>query len=369
MTPFDPAAEPMLRLPQKQSLEKQTVAVLRELIVAGTWGEWLPGERLLCDQLQVSRYTLRAALEALRKEGVVASEMGVGNRIVARANGRAGMRTESREVGLLLAGELDVLLPTQVMWIDQLRAMLAEREVRLHIFHGLQFAQRDPSGALQKLVARHRHGCWILLLAPQVVQAWFQKAGVPCVVAGSLYSGVTMPCCDVDHRAMCRHAAGIFLGRGHKTLALIVEKTQKAGDVESEAGFVEAIRQAAADVALGYHDATPAGIASSVKRIMLRTPTPTAMLVVNPFHFLAAISALTRLGRRIPEDVSVISRDGEPFLSYLQPTPAHYAANPRIFAKTLLMHVLRLLTGDMADKRVSLIMPEFFPGQSVSTVT
>lgn len=355
----------MLRLPQKQTLEKQTVAILREQIATGAWSGWLPGERVLCDHLQVSRYTLRAALRQLRAEGAITSEQGTGNRIVGQTAGPSETRRSAVEVGLLIAGELGVLLPTQIMWIDLLRGMLADRGCRLHLFHGRQFAQRDPSRALRQLVTRHAHRCWILLLSSQPVQRWFQENHLSCVVAGSLHPGISIPCCDIDHRAMCRHAAGVLLGRGHRMLALIVQKSQHAGDAESEAGFIEAVRQAGADAAMGYHDATPAGIAAAVRRLMLRAPTPTAMLVVNAFHTLTVMSTLTRLGRRVPEDVSVISRDGEPFLSYMTPAPAHYTVDPKAFAKTLLGQVLEVLKDNAVTRRVSLIMPEFYRGQSI----
>lgn len=363
-------APAMLQIPQRQSLEKQTADILRAQIGEGAWREWLPGERSLCEMLQVSRHTLRGALQHLRDEGLITSEQGLGNRLSARPAKPASKKLASQEVGLLISGGLDMLVPTQVMWIDYLRGMLAERGCRLHLFHGRKYAQRDPGRALRQLVSRHAHRCWILLLSSKSVQEWFQENRIPCLVAGSLYAGVSLPFCDVDQHAVCRHAAGIFLGRGHKRLALVVTKSLRAGDIESEVGFTEGIRQsAAAEVAVGYHDATATSIAATVKRLMQRKPAPTALLVVNAFHYLSAISSLARLGYRVPEDVSVISRDGSPYLPYLLPTPAHYAVDPKLFAKTLLVQVLQLLEGGVATKRVAQIMPAFYPGQSVATLT
>jgi LacI family transcriptional regulator len=356
----------MLQLPQRQSLEKQTADILRAQIAEGAWNEWLPGERALSEMLQVSRHTLRAALQQLREEGQIISTRGLGNRLAVHPAKPAPKKLESLEVGLLVSGELDMLVPTQVMWIDHLRGMLAERGCRLHLFHGRKFAQRDPARSLRQLVTRNVHRCWILLLSARGVQEWFQENRIPCVVAGSLYAGVSLPFCDMDHHAVCRHAAGIFLRRGHTSLALVVQKSQRAGDIESEVGFTEGIRQSSAEVVVAYHDATAAGIALSVKRLMQRKPVPTAVLVVNVFHYLSTVSTLARLNFRVPEDVSVISRDGEPYLSYLLPTPAHYVTAPKIFAKTLLVQVLQLLEGGVVTKRAAQIMPEFYPGHSLA---
>lgn len=361
--------EPMITLPQRQSLAQQAARALQAEIARGTWRGLLPGERSLCAMLQVSRHTLRAALLLLRREGLIQSEHGVGNRIV-----QAGTEPEKalaiQDVGLLVSGALDNLLPKHVLWIDELRAMLGERGCRLHTFHGHKFAQRDPSRALQRLFSQHAHKCWILVLSSEAVQRWFEKQKVPCVVAGTIYSGVDLPYCDIDQRAVCRHAAGLMLGRGHRQLALIIQKSRRAGDLESEAGFTEAIRRSVhndTEVVIGYHDATPAGIVSTVKRLMQRQPTPTALLVNNPFHYLTVMGTLARLGYRVPEDVSVVSRDGEPYFPYLIPPPTHYRIDPRLFARALLAPVLQLLQGETISKRALLIMPEMHAGQSVAT--
>lgn len=362
----------MLKLPQRQSLEKQAVAVLQEEIGRGTWRELLPGERSLCDMLQVSRHTLRAALGQLRRDGLINSEQGVGNRIVAAAARPEGKRLASQDVGLLIPGTLDDLVPNHILWIDQLRAMLGERGCRLHTFHGRQYAQRDPGRALQRLLTQHAHKCWILLLSAEPVQKWFAKQKVPCVVAGTIYAGVELPYCDLDHRASCRHAAGVLLGRGHRRVALVIQKSRRAGDLESEAGFTEGIRRSAyadMEVMIAYHDATPAGIVATVKRLMQRKPAPTALLVTNVFHYLTVVSGLAQMGYRVPEDVSVVSRDGEPYFSYLIPTPTHYMIDPRHFAKALMTPVLQLLEGGAITKRAVHIMPVFKSGQSIAPLT
>lgn len=358
----------MLNVPRKQSLEEQTATILRAEIARKTWTGCLPGERSLCEMLQVSRHTLRRALGQLREQGDIVSQQGIGNRILFRKSTARPGRLLSREVGLLIPGDLEGLLPQQVMWIDYLRGMLSERDCRLHLFYGRKFARKDPGRALRQLVTQHTHRCWILLLSSESVQQWFQASQIPCVVAGSLYGGVSLPCCDVDQHAVCRHAAGVLLGRGHRQLALLMQKTKRAGDIESEAGFVEGARRAGASVMFGYHDATPGGIATAVRRLMQCKPAPTAFMVANSVHLIGVLSCLARLGSRIPENVSIISRDGGPYCDYVMPPLTHYALSPRIFAKTLFAQVLQLLETGSVTKRVSKIMPDYRPGQSVAAL-
>jgi LacI family transcriptional regulator len=179
---------------------------------------------------------------------------------------------------------------------------------------------------------------------------------------------VDLPFRDLDHRAMCRHAAGILLARGHRRLALILPKTRLAGDIESEAGFAEGVEQSGhTDAAAIFcrHDATAPGIAQALRRLFEQDAPPTGLLVVNPNHYLTVASRLGQLGRAVPRDISIISRDEDPFLSFVWPRPACYLASPPALAKSLLRPVLELLEGGVVSQRAVRLMPKFSPGETV----
>lgn len=355
-------------IPRRQSLVSQTAIILLNQIRQGVWRDSLPGERNLCEAMQVSRNTLRAALLQLKRDGVIRAEHGAGNRIVARPRGRRS-QLQSTDVALLLPEAIERVRPTMALWIDELRAMLSERGCRLRIFHGSQYFRPNAAAALEKLVKLHPHGCWALALSNESTQRWFERSGVPCVVAGSVYSGVNLPFRDLDHRAICRHAAGLMIGMGHRKLGLIIQKSRRAGDMESEAGLIEGVRQSPhqdVEVAIGYNEATVASICSALRRLLDQKPAPTALLVANAYHYLTIVGRLAQLGWRVPQDVTVISRDEDPFLSFVVPTPARYVASPHIMAKSLLRPILELLEGGVITHRAIRIMPDFIRGETLA---
>jgi DNA-binding LacI/PurR family transcriptional regulator len=360
-------AVPTHSLPQRQSLVAQTVAFLNAQIDSGQWRDWLPSERALCGLLQVSRNTLRAALAQLKKEGRIAAVHGAGNQILI-TTGAATVRRAAQDVALLTPQPIERLRPMQTLWIDDMRALLSERGIRLRVFHGHHYFAAKPRQALQKLTTRNRHGCWILMLANETVQRWFHRNAIPCVVAGSTYPGVDLPSRDLDYRAVCRHAAGVFLGLGHRRIAMVTQKARRAGDLEGEAGFLEAVRtssQAGAEAVIVHHEDSVASAAHALRRIVKLQPAPTALLVVHPHYYLAIASRLAQAVVRVPQEISMIARDDDPSLSFLAPVPARYVVSPHAMAKNLLRPVLDLLEGGVVAQRTGRIMPEFFRGESV----
>ena len=354
-------------LPKRNSLVNQTTAFLRAEIERGVWSEWLPSERTLCESLQVSRNTLRAALSQLKHEELIDSKHGAGNRIKATKENRS-RPLRSHDVAVLSLRPIEQLRPSQTLWIDEMRAMLSERGCRLHVFHGRQYFRTDPGPALQKLVNQNPHACWILMLCNEKAQRWFEQKRIPCVVAGSVYQGIDLPFRDLDHHALCRHAAGMMLGMGHRKVGLLIETSRRAGDLESEAGFIEGVRRSShvdAEVVVSNYEPAVAGICNALRRLMEQNPPPTALLVANSNHFLTVFSRLAQMGWRVPRDVSVVSRDDEPFLSYLVPVPTRYETNPHTLAKTLLRPVIELLEGGVVTHRAIRIMPKFLRGESL----
>ena len=82
-----PSASAALILPRRLSLVDQTVRSLRDGISSGHWQSHLPGERELCEYLQIGRNTLRAALQELERSGWLEVLHGQRRRIIPQPAG------------------------------------------------------------------------------------------------------------------------------------------------------------------------------------------------------------------------------------------------------------------------------------------
>ncbi len=350
------------------SLTAQVAAALREEIDRGVWSEWLPGERTLTETLQVSRKTLRKALAQLQREGRVESVHGLGNRIVATASATSSDSPSEPVVALLTPDPLERMRPYTSLWVNHLKTLLIEKGARLRAFDGRKFFTRHPAKGLEKLLSQQPAACWLLANSTEATQQWFSDRAIPCVVAGSCHPGVDLPQADLDHYALCRHAAGVLLGAGHRRVALLNERSGRAGDLESEAGFIAGVRESPHGDALPlviHHEHSPASLGKVVHRLLEMPSPPTALLLSNAASYLTVTSVLAQRGLRVPRDVSVVSRDDEPFLEFLVPPPTRYATNPHAFAKRLLKPLLQLLAGETVVPRSTRILPAYTKGGSL----
>lgn len=359
----------MTLIPQN-SLGARVAERLKTMMAEGVWSEWLPGERSLSQTLRVSHSTLRSALRLLKQEGAIESRHGVGNRIVAVTSPVAQETPPPASVGLVIPETVRSLRPFS-LWLDVFRDQLIEAGWRLRVYEGARYYRANPAQVLNRLVTQNTHACWVLVLSSLTMQRWFESRRIPCVLAGSCHAGVRLPSVDVDHRAVSRHAAGVLLRAGHRHLTLFNPSSRNAGDQQTEIGFFEGIRQSphadAATASVVYHDLDPASVEKCLQR-MFHThhpQRPTALVISNAYAYLTAFSFLATRGLRVPEDVSLISRDDDPFLGYLKPTPARYLNQPDAYARKLTSHVLEVAARHQVGASPVLLLPKYFAGQSV----
>jgi LacI family transcriptional regulator len=351
-----------------QSLAAQVAARIDAEIEKGTWSEWLPGERTLTKTLQTSRKTLRKALAHLQRSGAIETRHGLGHQIVTRTARVRRNATSELSVGLLTPESLENLRPYTALWVDELRVLLFEKGVRLAAFSGARFFTGRPEKALARLVEQHPQTCWVLAHSNEHIQQWFHTHRVACVIAGSSHSGLPLPSVDLDNFAVCRHAAGEMLRLGHRRLALFTKQSARAGDLESERGFEDGVRTSAhrdVEHVVMRHDGTVDGAYRALGRLFGVAAPPTAVLIAQSPFYLTTIAFLAERGLRVPSEVALVSRDDETFLSYLKPSPARYACNPRTYAKRLLLQLQLCFEGDAGGHTIHRIEPKFIAGGSL----
>lgn len=357
----------MNEIPQKNSLVSQVATILEKKIVQGEWQEWLPNERALCQSLYVSRNTLRAALAQLKERKVLESVHPLGTRILIRNPAPKNQPTQT--IGLLSPVPAEAMRPNVTLILDELRGHLAEAGYRLRLHHGEQYFHGGSDVALRKLTKNFPHDCWVLVLADARVKRWFKNAGIATVVSGSCDPDAALPFVDLDYRALCRHAVGQMTAAGHRRLVFFVQRSTLAGDRDSELGFkegVESARHAGVESRIVHHQGTPASALRALNTLFSSTKPPSALLISNPYYYLLALTYLQQRGLRVPADVSLVSRDDDSFLQFIQPVPSCYSFDAHTFSKRLFKLIMQIVSGQAAGAKGVQIMPDYRKGMTLA---
>jgi LacI family transcriptional regulator len=356
----------MNRLPQKSSLVAQTAAILKERIQSGEWHKWLPGEHELCAQLHVARMTVRRALDQLQHAGLVRVTQGKRREILTQSR-RSASAIRGR-VLLLIPAPLHFLPPLHIFCANELRETLENVGVHLEIHAEPSIYGRGSGAGLERLMKQLRPAGCVLLSSTERMQLWFSRRRLPCVIWGSKHPGVELPSVDKAYRAVCRHAMGLLLARGHRRLVLLNPELGAAGDLESEEGFREGAaqhKQEDLEVSISRHDGTIGDIGNVVAALFQRRSRPTALLVSRARNVPAVMGCLMRRGLRLPEDVTLISRDHEPFLEYMVPSVARYVINPGSMAQRIFSSVAEIVQTGLVSSADFKIMPQFIEGETL----
>jgi DNA-binding LacI/PurR family transcriptional regulator len=353
------------RLPHRITLASQTVQSLRDAIVAGHWQGYLPGERELCARLRVSRQTLRTALEELQREGWL--EVADRKRRRIKPN-RApqGAAPHSKVIAGLSIKPLLAMSASSIVMVDELRDHLTRAGFSLQLHVSPACFSAHPARALDALTARSPAAAWILFGSLEPMQAWFIRHQVPCLVAGSCAPGVALPSIDIDYRAACRHAGGLLRRNGHRRVAFIRTDAAYGGDADSEEGLRESMSgDPAASLQVVRHNGTAAHLMALFDKALKSAQPPTACVVARCAHALTVVTHLLRQGKRIPEDLAVISRDDDAYLEHVTPDVTRYSVNQLQFARRVSAAARELAESGTLPPRAMRLMPKLVRGETV----
>lgn len=358
------ASEPSI-LPHRCSLIVETVESLRKGIHTGVWKDFLPGERSLSDQLQVGRTTLRKAMRELEEEGLLEVSQGKRRRIVLKKKGASRILSQ-QVVGVISPVPLTAMNASNLLVLDVLRTTLERAGFAMEIHYERACYSSHPSRALRKLVNQHSAIVWMLMYSKEAPERWFARQDVPCLVMGSSRPEIPITSIDTDHRAVCYHAGGVLLRKGHKEIALVLPKNVYGGDADSEQGLSEMINQSkGARLQVLRHNESAEHICSLVDKALNQKNPPTAFVVARAVHVLTVHTHLLHCGKRIPQDVSIISRDDEPFLRSVRPVISRYMLGSERYARRLASASRQLAEGGIIQARAIRLMPDFLAGETL----
>lgn len=299
---------------------REIVERLVKAIMSGTYAKTgrLPSEASLAESFGVSRMTLRAALDELRRQGLIEKRNGTGSFLTKRAYRRSGL------IGLVIPdyerfgffAEIKKEVERHAVRLGYRVALVLTRE------RGREAIVRDIRRKARELAVDRAEGVIFrpfvaenLAKANREIVRIFHNAEVPVVLVDSdITSPPKRSNCDlvaIDNVGAGRQIAAHLQERGYRRIAFLMENRNPmananwgdrlfglAGEL-ALMGCKESVRQ----LDFGPDDEKALGT------LMRSRTRPDAIVCGNDEHAATLVETLKRIGKRVPNDVAVVGFD------------------------------------------------------------
>ncbi len=204
----------------------------------------------------------------------------------------------------------------------------------------------------------------------------FGAITVPCVLLTNTAQGLgfgNLSSLTTDDRAAAAQVIGFLAEKGHRHIGVLGgnwacsqisyrrllgcrERMEQLG-LPFEETQCEPCRYSMADA---YEAA---------RRLLGRCPELTAIFAMSDVMATGAIRAIRDLGRRVPEDVSVVGYDGVPISDYLVPRLATVRQDTQLLAQRGVELLLRSIRRPDSSPVHDVVSFRLIPGESVADLT
>lgn len=356
----------MNSLPKRTSLIGDTLSVIRSGIKRKRWVNYLPSERELAKQLQVSRPTVRTALSVLQKDNWIRVSHGRRTSI-QKSRIQLTPRINHKIVTLLCAKKLSQMHSTMLLRINRLQELFYHSRVEFRIYTRPRCFSFHPDRILQSLLEEIQSGCWILSEPNRAVQQWFNAKKKPCIIMGTACNSFQIPCVDINQYALGHHAIGLFLARGYSNIGLVLNESGGSGDEQLLAGFLSPWKKGKLETKpplILHHDGSFAQIQMRLLSLISQNTLPSALLVGDSASCIATVTTLQKIGVGIPKDIALICRDWDVAFDYISPLIAYYSYSKKVMGHIIFKTAMKILKSEPAPKTRNFLIPEFVEGDS-----
>ncbi|WP_327005597.1 LacI family transcriptional regulator [Dactylosporangium sp. NBC_01737] len=190
--------------------------------------------------------------------------------------------------------------------------------------------------------------------------------GTPGVGAGTL--GTDVAFVDADNEGGARLAVGHLLDRNRRRIAAIAGPQDMAAGVSRLAGYREAIERSGLPVdetLIAYGDFSEASGERAIHELLARNADVDAVFAASDLMAVGALRALRELGRRVPDDVSLVGFDDVAIARQTDP-PLTTVHQP---VEAMGREMVRLLLARIAGAAPTAVMVETHLVERASTVS
>jgi len=342
---------------------EQVAEHLRKGILSGEWGDLMPGEAALSDELGLEAKMVGRALRQLEEEGVLVAQ---------------GPRRKRRIVvdvvpGVRYAGPLRIALlggasgHRKSHFLGDLPYQLSA--AGHHAFYAKHSTVELGTNLrrVANMVEETPADAWVIFGGHRELVEWFAEQNRPVISVWGRHHGLPIASAEPDRKEAYAEIARTLLGLGHKRMVLLARHGMRLPTPgPNEKAFLDQLVEHGISVS-NYHlpdwGETVSGYREQLEK-MFRLTQPTALIMDDTSLFTAALQFLAQRGFRVPGDVSLVCTESDESLEWCSPTVSHIRWDRNLLIRRVLRWAKHLSEGKM-DKRAYSCSAGFVKGQTM----
>ncbi|OYV05249.1 MAG: hypothetical protein CFE26_12590, partial [Verrucomicrobiales bacterium VVV1] len=358
----------MERIKKASAVDLAAIA-LRKEIASGQWIDRLPGSRVLAKRLGVSPPTVAAALTQLAEEGLLE---GGGQRRAfwlvgrARASSRKTVEAGPKRLLILTHEELGQLVEVSRRLIEKLRDQMAARGWVVE-YQVLDFLHvKHPQRSWDRSIHVDPGTRVIALYGRTPLAEWAFRRKVRMLFVGGNPGSFPIPLVAVKSSVMAEIALAKLTALGH--WRIVMPLCDRAAPFKSamRAATRHAIEATGQSYIQSYHNPESAYLKPDITWRIIESAfasnPPTALVLLDWKELVTAHCFLSKMGLKIPEDVSVIILSDQIEADWFQPKLTRF----RIPVRRLLKSVVRWLESGDNDSPHTMLPSDFIEAATVA---
>ncbi|CAM2946155.1 MULTISPECIES: GntR family transcriptional regulator [Salinicoccus] len=314
----------------------QKIAIaIKDKIIDGEYraGTLLPTEKQLQVQYDVSRHTIRQAMEILVNDGFAVKRKGAGS-YVSNAFLSKSSQKQVKKIGVIVTYLSDYIFPSIIRGIE---TVLRENGYSL-ILASTNNNHEEERRCLEMMLDQEVQG---LIIEPTKSNTFnpnlsyyslLKKKKIPTLMINARYEELNIPFISIDDTKSGFIATEYLLEHGHQDIALITKIDDLQGKLRMK-GYIKAFEEHDTVFKGEYiytfsTESRNAVVNQVVEHIEMGTLDVTAIVCYNDEIAYDLNKKLRNIDYKIPEDISLIGEDNS-ILSRLEDTLLTTTSHPQ----------------------------------------
>lgn len=336
-------------------------------------GEKIPSEAELTKQFSVSRHTIRQAIAELENDGFLIKRQGSGTYVSDGYMNNPD--TASNTIGVITTYVSDYIFPSIIrgmrMELSKHNYSLMLSSTHNNVDNEKRSLERMSKQNVKGLIVEPTKSNLLNLNLNYYMKILQRK--VPLIMLHAKYDELDVPVIGMNDEKAGYIATEYLIELGHEKIAMITKTDDQQGKKRLK-GFMEALGENnltfESEHILTFNTEGQQQLYENIQKLLDSSSVPTAFVCYNDQIAIMLIQEMRAMGKKVPEDFSVVSHDDSYLSTTLPSLDLTSVVHPKeAMGKEAARWLINAIEKRSSKKESVIFQPKLKIGNSVRALT